>query len=201
VNADFNGIINHLKGFIEALDAIRTSNLEQYTDLPIKARLYVEDIDSFRKVRDVNWADVNDLLDDNGWLDRSEQDVKDLFERILGERLHKKDWGGEINDLYSANILLQGARCDGAFLLKGNGLSTSVMQIGHCGKNGDQILRLSKSPAGLLFIQYVGNISEAVIDDLAIKVRDLSAVRGESVHYCIINGQDTARLMRAYGKA
>ena len=82
VNADFSGITNHLKGLIEALDTIRTSSLEQYTDLPIKARLYVEDIDCFRKARDVNWADVNDLLDDNGRLDRSEQDVKDLFEHI-----------------------------------------------------------------------------------------------------------------------
>ena len=62
-------------------------------------------------------------------------------------------------------------------------------------------VRLARSPARLLVVQYVGHISEAVIEDIASKVRDLRNQKKESVHYCIIDGQDTARLLRAYGKA
>ncbi len=71
------------------------------------------------------------------------------------------------------------------------------MEIKHCGKNGDQILRLFDSPAELFIIQFVGNISEAVIKDVEGKVDHLRA-KGKQVCYCIINGLDTARLMHAY---
>jgi hypothetical protein len=187
--------------YIRGLEKIRTQNLPRYTDLPIQSRYYVEDIDSFRKVRDVNPSAVSDLLTPNGRFERSENEIQLAFEKMLAVPMHKKDWGGETNDLYTANMVINGARVDSAFLLKGNGLRKATLEIAHCGKNGDQLLRLAKSPARLLVAQFVGNVSEAVIDDLAGKVRDLTKQRGEQHHYCIINGQDTARLMRAYGMA
>ena len=96
--------------------------------MPLDARLYVEDIDSLRKVRDVNSATVMDVLED-GYLDRSEDSIQVALERILNVPFHKKDWGGEINDLYTANVIINGARCETAFLLKGNGLRKKTMEI------------------------------------------------------------------------
>jgi len=184
--------------FVRGLNKIRLQSLPEYTDLPLDARLYVEDIDSFRKVRDVNPAAVMDLLTD-GYLDRSEDFVQTALERILSVPFHKKDWGGELNDLYTANLLINGARHETAFLLKGNGLRSPTMEIKHCGVNGDQILRLCNSPAKLFVVQFVGRISEAIVSDIDGKVRN-SRSQGRDVWYCMMDGQDTARILRAYGE-
>ncbi len=185
---------NLLKG----LDDIRKNGLLQYTDLPVTSRLYVEDIDSFAKVRDVNPDAVANLLKSGGFFDVSEETVQVGIERILNEPFHKKDWGGEYNDLYTSNMVVNGARRATAFLLKGNGLQIPSLEIKHCGKNGDQLVRLFESPADLFVVQYVGNVSEAIIKDVEGKIEQLKA-RGKQVAYCIINGLDTARLLHAYG--
>jgi len=158
----------------------------------------VEDIDSFRKVRDINPATVMDLLAD-GYLDRSEDSVQMALERILSVPFHKKDWPGEQNDLYTTNLLINGARHETAFLLKGNGLRSHTMEIKHCGANGDQILRLCNSPAKLFVVQFVSRISEAVVSDIDGKVRH-ARTQGRDACYCIMDGQDTARVLRAYGE-
>jgi uncharacterized membrane protein len=75
------------------IETIRQTSLAQYTDLPIQDRLYVEDIDSFQKVRDVNPAMVTHFLE-NGFLSLSEDQVQLALEQILGVSFHKKDWGG-----------------------------------------------------------------------------------------------------------
>lgn len=181
------------------LKEILTNDLSRYTDSPIQERLYIEDIDSFRKVRDINADAVHEHLK-NGYLDISEERVQIALEKILNESMHKKDWGGEQNDLYTTNVFVNGARTATAFLLKGNGLRSKVMQIADCGKNGDQLVRLFQSSAQLFVVQFVGNISESIIADLAGKVRDLRS-RNIAAHYCTINGQDTARLLYAYGSA
>ena len=135
----------------------------------------------------------------NGYLDRSEDSIQTALERILSVPFHKKDWGGEMNDLYTANLLINGARHETAFLLKGNGLRKQTMEIKHCGANGDQLLRLCNSPAKVFVIQFVGRISEAIVSDIDGKVRHARAQGGEA-WYCIMDGQDTARVLRAYGE-
>lgn len=189
-----------LDNLLKGLDEIRNSGLLRYTDLPVTSRLYVEDVDTFAKVRDVNPDAVSSLLKPGGFFDFSEDFVQVGLEKILSEPFHKKDWGGEYNDLYTSNVVVNGARRATAFMLKGNGLQTQSLEIRHCGKNGDQLLRLFESPADLFVVQYVGNVSEAVIKDVAGKVDQLKA-RGKQVAYCIVNGLDTARLFRAYGLA
>lgn len=184
--------------FVRGLNKIRLQSLPEYTDLPLDVRLYVEDIDSFRKVRDVNPSTVMDVLTD-GYFDRSEDAIQTALERILSVPFHKKDWGGELNDLYTANLLINGTRHETAFLLKGNGLRNKTMEIKDCGKNGDQILRLCSSPAKLFVVQFVGRISEAVVSDIDGKVRHARS-QGRDVWYCIMDGQDTARVLRAYGE-
>jgi len=166
---------------------------------PIRERLHPEDIDNFQRIRDIAPQDVAGLLDPNGWLDVSEDEVQSAFEEILAVPFHKVDWGGESNDLYSANLQVNGVRLPTAFLLKGNGLKKREMQIADCGKNGDQILRLFASPAYLFVIQFVGNIAEAVISDVQGKIAE-RRTSGRPAWYLIIDGQDTARLLRAYSK-
>jgi hypothetical protein len=183
---------------LHGLDKIISDNLGRYTDLPLESRIYVEDIDSFHKVRDVNPAVVAHLLKDVR-IELSEDIVQLGLEQILDVSFHKKDWGGETNDLYTANVVLNGARIATAFVLKGNGLKKKMMEIADCGKNGDQLVRLFDSPAQLFIIQFVGEVSEAVIKDAEGKIAALRS-HGKSACFCIINGQDTARLLHAYGK-
>lgn len=162
-------------------------------------RLNVEDIESFAKVRDVSAAAVSHLLSDGGYLDQPEDVIQTALETILDVPFHKKDWGGETNDLYTANVVVHGSRIPTAFLLKGHGLKGKTLQIKDCGHNGDQIVRLFDSPAQLFVVQSVGEVSESVVKDVAGKV-DLLRSRGGLAWYCIMNGQDTARVLRAYGK-
>jgi hypothetical protein len=109
------------------------------------------------------------------------------------------EWGGEINDLYTANVVGNNVRRATGFLLKGPGIGKKEMVISDCGKNGDQLVRLFSTPADLFVIQYVGPISEMVITDVQSKVAALKS-KGKTAHYLIIDGQDTARLLHAYGK-
>lgn len=194
----YKSFINRAHHYVRGLNKIRIQSLPEYTDLPLDTRLYVEDIDSFSKVRDINPSMVKEFIE-NGYFDKSEDFVQLALERILNVSFHKKDWGGEQNDLYTANTKINGTRYSTAFLLKGNGLRAKEMQIKHCGANGDQILRLCTSPANFLIVQYVGNISEAIISDIDGKVRQLRT-DGKDAWYCIMDGQDTARVLKAYGE-
>lgn len=193
-----NLIYRRIPTYLERLYRVLDTHLGRYTDLPAQERLFVEDIDSFIKVRDVNPSMVSQFMKD-GRVELSEDQVQLGLEAILDVTFHKKDWGGEINDLYTANLKLNGNRRPSAFLLKGNGLTKKEMAISDCGKNGDQILRLCQSPAQLFIIQYVGPISESVIGDMHSKILALRAT-GNNANYLIIDGQDTARLLYAYGK-
>ena len=105
VNGDYRyqSALSRSRHFVRSLNKIRLQSLPDYTDLPLGTRLYIEDIDSFRKARDINPGAVMDVLE-NGYLDRSEDSVQTALERILNVAFHKKDWGGESNDLYTANL-------------------------------------------------------------------------------------------------
>jgi len=184
--------------YLTRLKAIRDSELSRYTDLPVQERIHVEHVDSFAKVRDVNPSMVAGSMSD-GYLDLPEDTIQLALEAILDVDIHKKDWGGEGNDLYTANVVVNGQRRPTAFLLKGNGLKNRVMEIKHCGKNGDQVIRLFQSPADLFVIQFVGNISESVIQHAHGEIARLKT-QGKDAHLLIMNGQDTARLLLAYGK-
>ena len=77
---------------------------------PVSKRLHVDEIDSFRKVRDVTAGMVAPWLE-NGYLSRSEEEVQRALEQILGVPFHRKDWAGELNDLFTANVTVSGGRC------------------------------------------------------------------------------------------
>jgi len=187
-----------LPEYISRLKNIQENDLARYTDLPVRDRLFVEDVDSFMKVRDVNPALVAHAIH-NGRLNKTEDQVQLAFEQILNVSFHKKDWGGEVNDLYTANLVINGSRRATAFLLKGPGIKKSEMVIADCGKNGDQLVRLFSTPADLYVVQFVGSISEMIIADVQGKIA-AKRERGEVANFLIIDGQDTARLLYAYGK-
>jgi hypothetical protein len=162
-------------------------------------QLFPEDIANFSRIREVTQTEVVSLLSKNGRLDRLEDDIQIALEQILSVPFHKPDWAGEDNDMFTANVSIRGERVQTAFLLKGRGEKAGELQIADCGTNGDQLVRLFHSPAELFIIQYVGRISEAVIKDVRGKV-ELRKRQGNRGWFCILDGQDTARLLRAYKK-
>ncbi len=200
VNQEFGRLVySTIPKYLERLRDILDNQLRRYTDLPLQDRLYIQDIDSFQKVRAVNRAMFTHLLRE-GYFDFSEDAIQLALEQILDVSFHKKDWGGEINDLYTANMVVNGTRRAAAFLLKGNGLRSQTLHIRDCGKNGDQIVRLFDSPAEIFIVQFVGHIDEMVVKDIESKVSARKA-EGKPSHYLIMDGQDTAHLLFAYGKA
>jgi hypothetical protein len=172
-----------------------SARLGEYTQLPVQARVYVEDIDSFAKVRDINPDRVKKYLK-NGRIELEEEKVQITLEEILGETFHKKDHGGEINDL-STHVQFFGKRRAAGFLLKGRGTNSKELQIADCGHNGDQIVRLFWTPADLYVVQYIGPVSDTVVVDIAGKTEQ-ERNKGKDTCFCIINGTDTARLLFAY---
>jgi hypothetical protein len=162
-------------------------------------RLHIDDIDSFSKVSDIKPFEIADCLDSNGRVDLAENVIKKALADILAVTPVKNDWGGEDDDLYTSNLIIHGQRTPTAVALKGRGTKSQFLRIKDCGKNGDQLVRLFQAPAELFVLQYVGEIDENVIKDIEGKAQVLRA-HGQQASYCIINGQDTARLLRAYGK-
>lgn len=160
-----------------------------------KLNISVDEIESFSKVKNVSLGEIQALVP----LKYSEEQIQNWFEEIIEEPEHKKDWGGEINDLFTTRLLINGVRKIAAFLLKSRGKQIKELKISDCGKNGDQIQRLFKSPADVFIIQFVGPITEAVTEEARSKTL-LLRHEGKDVQFCIIDGYDTARVLKAYGK-
>jgi len=57
-----------------------------------------------------------------------------------------------------------------------------------------------KEPAQLFIVQSIGPIDTYVIEHLESEVSRESKKRGLKLYYCIIDGTDTARLLKAYDK-
>jgi hypothetical protein len=196
-NLHVSGLVQAIRAKAAYLDRLRSEGVDSYTGIPVAAILYAEQVDSFSRVGDINPKEVLDLVPD-GYLDVSEDAVQRGIESALGVPFHKTDWAGERLDLYTSNLRLFGRRAAGAFLLKGPGVGRHEMRLDDLGKRADQLQRLFEVPADIYVVQYVGPISEAVIKDLSERV-ELARSRGREVVGCPIDGQDTARLLRAFG--
>ena len=62
---------------------------------------------------------VAESLKGDCWIGQKDQ-VQLALEQILTVSFHKKDWGGEVNDLSTANVIINRSRRAAAFLSKGN---------------------------------------------------------------------------------
>lgn len=150
----------------------------------------IDDIDSFAKIKTVQEPQPKRI-------NISEDGVKHGVQRVLGETGNFKDWGGEQSDLSTSRLKVAGRRVPTAFAFKGPGM-TGKLTPGKMGKNGDQIQRLFGLEAQLFVVQYVGEIQDSVRTQMAGLAVARSAATGKKVRYCIIDGQDTARLVAAY---
>ena len=150
-----------------------------------------EDIDQFSKMRDVEVGSADEWMTAMRAL--PEQVVKEAIATLLSEPT-KKDWGGESDDHYSANVSVQGRRRTAAFLLKGPS-KFRELTLDMCGKRADQIHRMVDSDADVCVVQHAHLIGATVRRTLRTET-----VRpgGSRRKYCLIDGQATYRILKAY---
>jgi hypothetical protein len=153
-------------------------------------RVYPEQIDAFAKIEGEG-ATKEDL---EALLKISEETVKHAFAEIIGEPFVPKDWGGEKSDL-TTSLTIDGERQSAAFIFKGPSLR-GELHPSNMGKRGDQLLRAFDEPVELVVVQHCRQIASNVVrlaESLAMDVR-------RPRRYCILNGADTARILKAYGR-
>jgi hypothetical protein len=151
--------------------------------------LTIDEIDSFKKVRPIPHG-----LE---YIKISETAFKNGTAAILGEKASFKDWGGELRDLSSTHMRVDGKRRMVAIAFKGPGKSGRLTP-GKMGKNGDQIQRIVKCPADIFLVQYWRDIDDSVFEQLEKFVQLKAHFENRKLWYGIIDGNDSARLIRAY---
>jgi hypothetical protein len=157
---------------------------------PKVRQIYVDDIDSFSRARGkrpVSARAVQQL---------SERAINAGICKILNQN-DKKDWGGERNDIYSNKVVFNGSRKSGAFALKGKAVKSKLVP-GKMGKNGDQIQRLFEATADIYFVVHNREIDERIVDLMQVHALGKSIAQGRRVYFCIVDGDDLARLVCAY---
>jgi len=150
------------------------------------------DIDEFQRLEDVavaadEWQNVMRSM--------PERQVKEAICDLLGD-VPSSDWGGEQADHFSASVHLSGQPRAAAFLMKGpsGGRYFREMTCDMLGKRADQICRMSRTPARLLVVQHCHQIGPAVRETL----RHFAVTPVDPRHYCLVDGKDTYRILKAY---
>lgn len=158
-----------------------------------RLEVHVDSIDSFDRVRDVRPSRSKRELE--ALRDIPESDIKHAFAEIIGELDVPRDWGGEQSDLFSSQVVLDSERISTAFAFKGPA-KFHPMTMADLGKNGDQINRLFAEPARLLVLQHCHEITTPVRDTMRAFAQQMGNLR----LFCLINGYDTLRVLKAYEK-
>lgn len=158
---------------------------------PLPQEVTVDDIEAFAQLKLISRAPKTVRL-----TDIPETRVKRFLKRVIGETYEFKDWGGEKNDIYTNKLRFRGARRTAAFAIKGRA-TQGPLTPKKMGKNGDQIGRLFTSEAQLFFVVYHSKVDQAIHEQMrAYAVA--RALAGNRVYYCVIDGNDLARLVDAY---
>jgi hypothetical protein len=157
---------------------------------PLPQAITIDDVESFAAVKQTPMRSgqrVSDL---------QEARVKRFLQKVIGETHDFQDWGGERNDLYTNKLRFRGRRRNAAFALKGRA-TRGALTPKKMGKNGDQLGRLFLSEANLFFVVYHSKIDESVTQQM--RAFSLTrALSGARIYYCLIDGDDLARLVAAY---
>jgi hypothetical protein len=155
----------------------------------------VDDIASFAKVRSITGRNLDPVR-------MPEKRFKEGTQAVIGETGRTfKDWGGEQNDLWTSRLKLKSTRVSCAIAFKGPG-TRGKLTPAKMGKNGDQIARLFRSAATLFLLQYWDVVEESVYDHMrAFAVSRSIEGTGMKVVWGVIDGVDSARLIKAYPKA
>jgi hypothetical protein len=162
--------------------------------VPKVESLSVDDVKEFQNVKS-----VKDVPTELSPPRLPEAIVKKGIVKLLGEKLDPKDWGGELNDIFTTRATVKGKRRRAAFALKGPAKKGPLVPK-MMGANGDQVQRLFASPAQVFFVQYEGEIKESIVDLMA-RLATAKAVTEREVYYGVIDMADTYRLRLAYPKA
>lgn len=152
--------------------------------------LLPEDIEEFSKLSETKVESADEWM--SVMKNTPEEHVKQSIARLLTEPT-KADWGGEENDHFSANATVGRRRRTAAFLLKGP-TRFQEMTPAMCGKNGDQIYRLVRAGAEISVVQHSHLIGTAVRETL----KSMVVQPGGSGKFCLMDGQATYRLLKAY---
>lgn len=171
---------------------IRPSNFS-FRTRPKVQQLYIDDIDSFKKVRNVRRGESAVVRR------MAERTINRALCKILNQS-EKKDWGGERHDIYTNKIVLGGKRKSAAFALKGKAVKAKLTP-GKMGKNGDQIPRLFESTADIYFVGHNREIDDRVIDLMQTHALQKSIAADRRIAFCVIDGDDLGRLAVAYPSA
>jgi hypothetical protein len=154
-------------------------------------QLYVDDIDEFNLVRKISRASLKIEQNEN----YPEKTIKYWFGELMHEGNIPKDWGGEKSDLFSDHIHINGKRYNAAFMFKGPA-KFSPMTINHLGSRGNQIVNLYDEPAEIYFLHHC----HYVRTEIHKFMRAFSGQFNRMTRYCIIDGIDTLRVLKAYQK-
>lgn len=162
------------------------------TDIQVR-EIFIDDVEEFSHVRDLKPADLPTLTP----VRLPEKVFKYGVASILGNKGKFQDWGGEKNDLYSTHVTIGGRRISTAFAFKGPA-TLPPLRIAKLGKNGDQIPRLFSTTAEAFFVQFEGDIEEAVKDDMLAHAIKKSHETGKEICYGLIALEDSHRLRVRY---
>ena len=151
----------------------------------------IQEIDEFSKIKKIKSMEYD--------LEKNEDDIKELFKKIIGERGIFKDWPGEKNDLFTY-VKINGKKHLAAFAFKGKSKKTiSKLRPKDMGKHGDQVERLFSSPAEIFFVQFVGQIDESMVKTM-VDQATLKSIYNKKIYYGIIDGSDTSKIFAKYEK-
>ncbi|THF50756.1 hypothetical protein [Allorhizobium terrae] len=155
-------------------------------------RVFPDMIDQFARIKEVPLPSKEELR----LLEAMpEDDVKQAFADIIGEHYVPKDWGGEKSDLTTTKITLAGQRHPTAFIFKGPSVK-GEMHPANMGKRGDQLVRVFDEPVNLVVVQHWNKIANSVVRIAEALAYDPRQPR----QYCIIDGLETAHILKAYGR-
>lgn len=154
-----------------------------------------EDIDSFSKAKKVSTSR-------ECYLQVLENDVKQAFLSHIGEPHIHRDSSVEMSDIFTPRVKFNGKNVATAIALNGRGKFKTkkregIFEIADSGKNGNQINRLFTEPAKLFILQCVGKFSNYVYDEMLVHAYKKSNGGKDEVYYCLIDGNDTDRIIRA----
>jgi hypothetical protein len=171
---------------------VKASSSYSFRTKPKVQQIYIDDIESFKNVRKVRKANASIVRN------MAERTINRALCRILNQS-EKKDWGGERHDIYTNKISFQGSRKSAAFALKGKAVKAKLTP-GKMGKNGDQIPRLFDSVADIYLVGHNREIDDRVVDLMQTHAIENSIGANKKIFFCIIDGDDLARLAAAYPK-
>jgi hypothetical protein len=156
----------------------------------------VDSIDNFARVRLISAPKTHGVTPKR----LRESVFKYGIAHILGDQGVFTDWGGEKNDLYTDQLTIGGKRYRAAIALKGVA-TAPPLTIDKLGKRANQIPRLFSSAAEVFIIQFEGQISEDVIEQMQIYAANKSKETGKLIRFGVIGAEDSIRLRAAYPKS